>query len=46
VCYVKYNIATIFEVAADGRLSTSVGCNRMVGQPAVDGRRIGFELRR
>ena len=33
---------TAFEAAADGRVSTTIGCNRMVGKPAVDGDWITF----
>ena len=33
---------TQFEAAADGRVSTTVGCNRIAGKPAVDGDRITF----
>jgi heat shock protein HslJ len=33
---------TTFDADADGRVSSSVGCNRMVGKPAIDGRRITF----
>ncbi len=33
---------TTFEVAADGRVSSTVGCNRMVGKPTIAGDRIAF----
>ena len=33
---------TAFEAEADGRVSTTIGCNRMVGKPAVDGDWITF----
>ena len=28
---------TLFEARADGQVATTVGCNRMIGKPAVDG---------
>ena len=33
---------TMFEVAADGRVASTVGCNRIVGMQAVDGDRMTF----
>lgn len=33
---------TRFELAADGSLSTTVGCNQMAGKPTVDGDRVSF----
>ena len=33
---------TLFEVGPDGRVSTTVGCNRMVGSPVVEGQRVAF----
>ncbi len=33
---------TLFEAAADGRVSTTVGCNRIAGKPAIDGDSITF----
>ena len=33
---------TRFEVAAAGRLSTTVGCNQMAGNPAIEGDRVSF----
>ena len=31
-----------FEVASDGRVATTIGCNRMVGQPKFDDKTISF----
>ncbi len=28
---------TLFEARADGQVATTVGCNRMIGKPVVDG---------
>jgi heat shock protein HslJ len=33
---------TAFEVAADGRVSSTVGCNRIVGKPSLEGDRLRF----
>ena len=32
----------LFEIASDGRVATTVGCNRIVGQPKLDGRTISI----
>ena len=33
---------TVFEVTADGRVSSTVGCNRIVGKPSLEGDRLRF----
>jgi heat shock protein HslJ len=33
---------TAFEVAADGQVSSTVGCNRIVGKPSLTGDRLRF----
>jgi heat shock protein HslJ len=33
---------TVFEVAADGQVSSTVGCNRIVGKPSLEGDRLRF----
>jgi heat shock protein HslJ len=33
---------TRFDVAEDGRVSSTVGCNVIFGKPEIDGARIGF----
>jgi len=33
---------TLFEVTADGRVSSTVGCNRIVGKPSLEGDRQRF----
>ena len=33
---------TMFEVSPDGRVATTVGCNRIVGAPAIEGNRVTF----
>jgi heat shock protein HslJ len=33
---------TAFEVAADGQVSSTVGCNRIVGKPSLAGDRLPF----
>ena len=33
---------TLFEIAADGRVGSTIGCNRIVGEPSVDGETIAF----
>jgi heat shock protein HslJ len=33
---------TAFEVAADGRVSSTVGCNRIIGKPSLEGDRLRF----
>lgn len=34
--------ATVFELGPDGRLATTVGCNRIAGAPNLEGDRITF----
>ena len=33
---------TLFEVTTDGRISSTVGCNRIVGKPSLKGDRLRF----
>jgi heat shock protein HslJ len=33
---------TAFEVDADGRVGSTIGCNRVVGKPSLDGDRLKF----